>query len=524
MARGAELTYQTNASAMQMANAIFGDGVNVTGASYTGASNSSAIYSNGQLAPGVVPSDSGLILSTGNARDFTQSSGDPNRSTGTSTNTGGVDNNAAFNAISGARTYDASWLDVNFIPSGNVMTIKFVIASEEYPEYVNSQFNDVVGVWVNGVNVPITVGNGTAGVSNINQSTQPNLMNDNTADQFNTEMDGFTITLSLTIPVNVGQVNSIRIGVADTSDTNYDTNLLIAADSVQTVLVAVDDSVTMTPNETETINVLGNDVHAGGSLVITQINGVDVVAGQTITLPSGQDVTLNADGTFTILGDGDTETQSFTYTVSDGVGHTDTGMVTVHSVPCFVAGTLIRTPDGEVPVEDLTPGALVTTLDHGPQPLRWIGRRRVEAKGDLAPIRIKAGHFGAHDDLKVSPQHRILLRDGMAELLFGAREVLVAAKDLVNDGSVRRVEGGMVTYFHLLFDEHEVIFSNGLASESFRPGPQVTAQLAPETVKEICRLFPEIDAKTGAGYGASARRNLRGYEAQLLLARRLHAA
>lgn len=53
-----------------------------------------------------------------------------------------------------------------------------------------------------------------AGVSNINQSTQPNLMNDNTADQFNTEMDGFTITLSLTIPVNVGQVNSIRIGVA----------------------------------------------------------------------------------------------------------------------------------------------------------------------------------------------------------------------------------------------------------------------------------------------------------------------
>lgn len=107
--------------AMQMANAIFGDGVNVTGASYTGASNSSAIYSNGQLAPGVVRRlTAALIPSTGNARDFTQSSGDPNRSTGTSTNTGGVDNNAAFNAIAGARTYDASWLDVNFIPTGNV--------------------------------------------------------------------------------------------------------------------------------------------------------------------------------------------------------------------------------------------------------------------------------------------------------------------------------------------------------------------------------------------------------------------
>lgn len=100
----------------------------------------------------------------------------------------------------------------------------------------------------------------------------------------------------------------------------------------------------------------------------------------------------------------------------------------------------------------------------------------------------------------------------------------MAAKDLVNDGSVRRVEGGMVTYFHLLFDEHEVIFSNGLASESFRPGPQVTAQLAPETVKETVRLFPSLRLMRKPARAMGPRRgNLRGYEAQLLLARRLHA-
>lgn len=81
MATGAELTYNTGASALAMANAIFGTGVSVVNASYSGDSRASAIYSNGDaLAPGVTPSDSGVILSTGQVRAFTQSSGDPNRS------------------------------------------------------------------------------------------------------------------------------------------------------------------------------------------------------------------------------------------------------------------------------------------------------------------------------------------------------------------------------------------------------------------------------------------------------------
>ena len=65
MATGAELTCQTNATALQMANAIFGDGVTATGASYSGPAHSKAIYSNGQLSPGGVPSTTGVILSTG---------------------------------------------------------------------------------------------------------------------------------------------------------------------------------------------------------------------------------------------------------------------------------------------------------------------------------------------------------------------------------------------------------------------------------------------------------------------------
>ncbi len=519
MATGAELTYTTTATALQMANSIFGDGATVTGASYSGPANSSALYSNGTLAPGVVPSNTGVIMSTGNVRDFTQSSGDPNRSTGTSTNTTGTDNNALFNAVAGSNTYDAVWMDVDFIPTGNVMTMRFVFASEEYPEYVNTNFNDVIGVWVNGTNVPVVVGNGKVSVNNINANNQQNLFNNNTNDAYNTEMDGFTVTLTLTIPVNNGVVNSIRIGIADTSDTSYDSNILIAADSVQTALVADNDSVNLNPNGVKTLNVLDNDTHAPGtSLTITQINGVNVVAGQTVTLPSGQTVKLNADGTFEITGDGQVENKSFTYTVSDGAGHTDTGFVTINSIPCFVAGTLILTPDGDVPVESLRPGDMVMTHDDGPQPLRWIGRRTVAAEGCFAPIHIRAGTFGDHNTLLLSPQHRVLIRDSLAELLFGEAEVLVAAKDLINDLSVTVQTGGSVEYVHLLFDKHQVVYSEGLATESFLPGPQTTQSFERAMVDEICALFPELDPETGLGYSPSARRTLRGYEAQVLFA------
>ena len=516
MATGAELGYNTGATAMQMANTIFGDGVTVTGASYSGATNSSAIYTNGNLAAGVAPSDTGVILSTGNAASFTQSSGDPNRSTGTSTNTSGIDNNAQFNAVAGGRTYDAAYMDVDFIPTGDTMTLQFVFASEEYPEYAGSQFNDVVGVWVNGSVVPISIGTGQTGVTNINGTSQPNLVTSNTTDLYNTEMDGFTVTLSLTMQVIPGVVNSIRIGIADTGDSGWDSNLLIAADSAQTVLVAADDSVTLYPNGTRVLDVLANDT--GSTLTITHVNGVAVVAGQTITLPSGQQITLNPDGTFTVVGDGQTEVQNFTYTVSDGLGHSDTGVVTINAIPCFVVGTRILTPSGEVAVEDLRPGDLVLTHDDGPQPLRWIGRRQVAATGTFAPIRIRAGTFGAHRTLKVSPQHRILLRDSLAELLFGETEVLVAARDLVNDRSVTVCAGGSVEYVHLLFDRHQVIWSEGLASESFLPGPQTTRSFERAIVEEICTLFPEIDPDTGAGYSASARRTLRSHEAQVLFA------
>jgi hypothetical protein len=391
-----------------------------------------------------------------------------------------------------------------------------VFASEEYPEFTNSVYQDFVGVWVNGNFVPLGVGNGETDPGNVNTTNNENLFLDNTGDAFNTEMDGLTVTLTLTMNVIPDAINTIRIGIADVSDSNYDSNLLIAADSVQGGFVALADSTTLFPPGTKDLDVLANDAsNSPGTLTITHINNVAVSVGDIVNLNTGQSVQLNADGTLKIIGNGDIEDFNFTYTATNGT-NTDTGFVEVSSVPCFVAGTLIKTPDGEVAVETLEIGDLVLTQDDGPQPVRWIGARSVQAQGNFAPICIRANTFGKHRDLMVSPQHRVLVRDAVAELLFGEGEVLVAAKDLVNDSSVVRCPGGDVTYVHLMFDQHQVIYSEGLETESFLPGPQCTKLFEQPIIEEICAIFPELDPLTGGGYGAAARPALRSYEAQLL--------
>ena len=512
-------TVREGTNAMDMAEAIFGNGVQVESASYTGDIDSAGIYSNGNtVAPGVTPGDSGVILSTGNAEDFTNSSGSSNQSNSTSTNTSGPNNVGQFNAAAGARTFDASYLDVDFIPDHDQLTIQFIFSSEEYPEFQNSIYQDFVGVWVNGTQIEMDVGNGDVDPGNVNTSNNINMFVDNSNDDFNTEMDGFTITLTLTMNVEPNEVNSIRIGIADVSDNRYDSNLLIAGDSIQTELVAISDDVEIFVNGRKNIDVLDNDINEGpGTLTITHINGQTVSAGDTIILPTGQEVTLLPNGKLSVLGDGDQENFNFTYTVTDG-NISDVGYVNATSVPCFVAGTMIQTTRGNVMVERLQPGDMIITQDDGPQPLRWIGTRRVDAVGKFAPIHIRPNTFGAHGHLLVSPLHRILIRDTLAELLFGEQEVLVCARDLVNDRSVRVREGGQVTYVHLMFDRHQVIFSEGLATESFLPGPQTTDVFEAEIIAEICAIFPEIDPDTGLGYSPAARRTLKRYEAALLRA------
>ncbi len=515
-----ELPIDTTATAMQLAQEIFGNGVTVNSATYSGDNLSSGIYSSGDsIGAGVTPGDTGVILSTGYAEDFTNSSGTTNTNEvgNRSTNTSGVNGDSDFDAISAAGSRDASFLEVDFVPLGDLITVDFVLSSEEYPEYINSQYNDVIGVWVNGNAATISIGNGTASIGNINGvGGQANVYNDNTGDQFNTEMDGFTITLTFVAPVNTGVVNTLKVGVADVGDSSYDTNLLISGGSVQSTIVAQDDQLDIATFKDATLDVLDNDSSSGGTLTVTHINGVSVVAGDSVLLATGQNITLNANGTFTVESDGDNETVYFTYTVEDTSGNVDDAIVEINQTPCFVEGTRIETDKGSVLIEDLRVGMNVLTRDHGLQPIRWIGSSVTDGTGSNAPICIRKGVLGATKDLWLSPQHRVMIEGYMAELLYGELEVFIKAKDLIDDIGVTREPVEEVTYYHMLFDHHEVVLSDGVATESFLPGAQTLPGIDSEMQNELIELFPSL-ADDADSYGATARPIVRAYEAAPLM-------
>lgn len=196
---------------------------------------------------------------------------------------------------------------------------------------------------------------------------------------------------------------------------------------------------------------------------------------------------------------------------------------------CFRHGTLILTQRGQVPVEALRIGDMVVTRDHGAQPLRWIGSKQVESAllrtfEKMRPVRIRAGALGSglpSRDLYVSQQHRILVSSKIAERICGAAEVLVAAKHLTGIDGIELVDDcEALTYYHLLFDRHEIVCSEGALTESLFTGPEALKSVSPEAGAEILALFPELLSESGAR--EPARRLGNGREGRQLAKR--HAA
>lgn len=194
-------------------------------------------------------------------------------------------------------------------------------------------------------------------------------------------------------------------------------------------------------------------------------------------------------------------------------------------VICFSDDALIATPQGPRPIALLNVGDTVTTRDNGPQPVRWIGRTTISGLAlrqypHLRPIRLRRDALGEarpDDDLRVSPAHRILVCGARAQALFGCDEVLVRASDLVDYTTIApdiALHG--VTYIHLLFDAHQIIYANGVPTESFHPA-LAPSQTLRQHRQAIARLSPDWVAAPHS-YGATVRRCLNRGEAALLAA------
>ena len=170
--------------------------------------------------------------------------------------------------------------------------------------------------------------------------------------------------------------------------------------------------------------------------------------------------------------------------------------------PCFTPGTRIATPFGLADIADLNAGDKILTMDSGLQTIRWIGRTNLpsavlKTHPKYLPVLIEKDALGPglpFQDMHVSPQHRVLVSGWQAELLFGAVEILVPAIKLCNGASIRQElpEDG-VTYIHMLFDAHEVVWSDGIPTESYLPAEGDTSDMA----HEVTTLFPALDQAQG---------------------------
>jgi len=193
-------------------------------------------------------------------------------------------------------------------------------------------------------------------------------------------------------------------------------------------------------------------------------------------------------------------------------------------VPCFTPGTLVLTSKGERPVETLHPGDKVVTRDNGVQEIRWIGAKVLNGRvllenPHLRPVLIRRGALGRglpERDMMVSPNHRMLVANDKTTLLFEEREVLVAAKHLVDGKGIQQVDSIGLSYVHMMFDNHEVVLGDGTWTESFQPGDYSLKGIGTAQRNEIFELFPELRKTHGRKTYVSARRSLKRKEARLL--------
>ncbi|QGX99014.1 type I secretion protein [Roseovarius faecimaris] len=251
------------------------------------------------------------------------------------------------------------------------------------------------------------------------------------------------------------------------------------------------------------------DLGEAGSGTIT-IDGGNGGAGDNDTLQLTSDVSF-ADITLTPSSDPGALSGSFTMADGTVVNFSD-----IENIICFTPGTMILTETGERPIESLRIGDRVITRDHGAQPLRWVGTSTVPGRGTFAPVRVGREVIGARRDLLVSPQHRLLFEGYDCELLFGTDEVLAAAAHLEDGLSVMRSPRPLVTYIHLMFDRHEVIYAEGAPTESFFAGEVGLAAISGHAREELFTAFPALRSDP-ASYGATARTCLKAHEARLLM-------
>lgn len=280
--------------------------------------------------------------------------------------------------------------------------------------------------------------------------------------------------------------------------------LTLIAGATPTLIEVTDDEIIFDEVDgsqvlTDTVNIDGTTVTAGTS-INTAYDLINTTTGHKVT-----SFHFGGDGYQQGAVDGIVSTVS----LQPGTSYTFNTERTSHQknneyedyVACFTGQSMIKTDTGLVAIKDLKVGDMVQTLDHGFQPLRMILTRQLSSielivKPNLRPVLVTAGALGKNipeQDLLVSAQHRFLANSPVVERMFGEQETLISATKLTALAGID-VSGDFstVTYYHLVLDQHEIVFVEGAPTESYYCGPMAISGLNSEARKEIETLFPEI--------------------------------
>ena len=232
------LTVTTSNDAAALATVLGGSGVTISNAVLTGATTQQGTFSGGASSIGIA---SGVILTSGNAA----LAAGPNNADGAGASLGTPGTSYLNALIPGYTSYDANVLAFDFTTNSGNLFFKYVFASEEYNEYVNSSYNDVFGFFFNGANIALIPGTSTpVAINNINcgnpynAPTGPNcaLYNNNDISDggplFDIQYDGFTDVFTASIlGLQPNETYHIQLAIADAGDTVLDSAVFLEAGS-----------------------------------------------------------------------------------------------------------------------------------------------------------------------------------------------------------------------------------------------------------------------------------------------------
>lgn len=340
-----------------------GAGIEVSNVEFTGDEHGGGTFSGFEEVFGV---DAGIALSSGSVAGdedlfYTSNLYGPNESDGVSASFGTPGDPDLDELVAPNVTQDATVLEFDFVADGPDISFRYIFGSEEYLEFVGSQFNDVFAFYVDGENcalvpdpkggpdpVPVTI-------NTINNDANSDLFQSNSLSEgdptpFNTELDGFTVALTCATTVTVGEPHHLKLAIADTSDGSLDSTVLIAAGTLQVnePPVADDQAVQTAPDTAVNVTLTASD--ANGDPLTYAV--VDDPANGTLT-GAEPDLVYTPDDGF--LGE-----DTFTFTASDGVFTSEPATVTVNvtdqtPTPTPTTPPPTDPPTTEPPTTDPTP-------------------------------------------------------------------------------------------------------------------------------------------------------------------------